>query len=320
MAPIPVWSGNLRLSLVLVLVRMFPATSSEGTIAFRMIHEPSGKPIKYLKGVETDRGFEEVPEEEIIKGYEHTKGHHVLIEPKELDALKLEAKHTIDMARFVDRDEIDSRYFEKPYYLLPDGDEADEGYTVLRDALAKTKKVAIGQLIMHGREHLVGITAHKKGLVLVILRYADELRKPETYFDKIDAKADGSAVKLAVDLIEEESGKFEPQKMPNEYARAVHELVQAKSRSSVHLRSKSKLRNVKLRRSSTSWTRSRRVCRRKVRLRSAMPSVAAWAKSPQLRRPLGHQRVPINRQRALDGQCIRTEKKSPDRWERGPGL
>jgi DNA end-binding protein Ku len=228
MALIPVWSGNLRLSLVLVPVRMFPATSSEGAIAFRMIHEPSGQPIKYLKGIETEDGFEEVPEEEIIKGYEHTKGHHVLIEPKELDALKLEAKHTIDMARFVDRDEIDSRYFEKPYYLLPDGDEADEGYTVLRDALAKTKKVAIGQLIMHGREHLVGITAHKKGLVLVILRYADELRKPETYFEKIDATPKADAVQLAVELIEEHSGKFEPEKMPNEYAQAIHELVQAK--------------------------------------------------------------------------------------------
>src|SRR5678816_2876193 len=188
----------------------------------------AGQPIKYLKGVETKEGFEEVPEEEIIKGYEHTKGHHVLIEPKELDALKLEAKHTIDMARFVDRDEIDSRYFEKPYYLLPDGDEADEDYTVLRDALAKTKKVAIGQLIMHGREHLVGITAHKKGLVLVILRYADELRKPETYFDKIEAKPKPDAVQLAVELIEEHSGKFEPEKMPNEYAEAIHELVQAK--------------------------------------------------------------------------------------------
>src|SRR6476659_6802273 len=228
MAPIPVWSGNLRLSLVLVPVRLFPATSTEGTIAFRMIHEPSGKPIKYLKGIETERGFEEVPEEEIIKGYEHTKGHHVLIKPEELDELKLEAKHTIDMARFVDRDEIDSRYFEKPYYLLPDGDEADEGYTVLRDAFAKTKTVAIGQLIMHGREHLVGITAHKKGLVLVILRYADELRKPGTYFDKIDATPKADAVELAVELIEEHSGKFEPQTMPNEYAEAIHELVQAK--------------------------------------------------------------------------------------------
>ena len=121
----------------------------------------AASPSNTLRASRLSSGFEEVPEEEIIKGYEHTKGHHVLIEPQELDALKLEAKHTIDMARFVDRDEIDSRYFEKPYYLLPDGDEADEGYTVLRDALAKTKKVAIGQLIMHGREHIVGIMPHK---------------------------------------------------------------------------------------------------------------------------------------------------------------
>ena len=182
MAPIPVWSGNLRLSLVLVPVRLYPATSAEGVISFRMIHEPSGKPIKYLKGVETEQGFEEVPEEEIIKGYEHAKGHHVLIEPSELDDLKLEAKHTIDMARFVDLDQIDTRYFEKPYYLLPDGDQVDEGYTVLRDALARTRKAAVGQLIMHGREHLVGITAHGNGLMLVILRYPHELRDAEPYF------------------------------------------------------------------------------------------------------------------------------------------
>ena len=228
MAPIPVWSGNLRLSLVLVPVRLYPATSAEGVISFRMIHEPSGKPIKYLKGIETDQGFEEVAEEEIIKGYEHAKGHHVLIEPSELDDLKLEAKHTIDMARFVDLDQIDTRYFEKPYYLLPDGDQADEGYTVLRDALARTRKAAVGQLIMHGREHLVGITAHGNGLMLVILRYPHELRDAEPYFQKIDGKVDTQAVKLAVDLIEQNSGRFEPEKMPNEYARAVHELVQAK--------------------------------------------------------------------------------------------
>jgi DNA end-binding protein Ku len=91
MAPIPVWSGNLRLSLVLVPVRLFPATSSEGAIAFRMIHEPSGKPIRYVKGIETESGFNEVAEDEIIKGYEHTKGHHVLIKPEEIDELRLEA-------------------------------------------------------------------------------------------------------------------------------------------------------------------------------------------------------------------------------------
>src|SRR5262245_58025441 len=173
-------------------------------------------------------GFEEVPEEEIIKGYEHTKGHHVLIEPQELDALKLEAKHTIDMKTFVDLDQIDTRYFEKPYYLLPDGDEADEGYTVLRDALTKTKKVAVGQVVMHGREHIVGIMAQDKILMAIILRYADELRMPESYFGSLKTEAKSDAVKLAVTLIEDQSGKFEPQKMPNEYANAVHERVQAK--------------------------------------------------------------------------------------------
>jgi DNA end-binding protein Ku len=302
MAPIPIWSGNLRLSLVLVPVRMFPATSTEGTIAFRMIHEPSGKPIKYLKGIETERGFEEVPEEEIIKGYEHTKGHHVLIKPEELDELKLEAKHTIDMARFVDQDEIDSRYFEKPYYLLPDGDSADEGYVVLRDALAKNKKIAIGQLIMHGREHLVGITAHKKGLVLAILRYQDELRKPESFFDNIDTKADDDAVKLAVDLIQQESGKFEPQNMPNEYARAVHELVQAKIEQrapeveiETEKRDTPKVVNImdalKKSMQARGQTKVRDAVRRRV------------GESPRLRSPRGHQRVP-NRQLALGDQCL----------------
>jgi DNA end-binding protein Ku len=115
-----------------------------------------------IQGHRNGKGFKEVPEEEIIKGYEHTKGHYVLIKLKELDKLKLDAKHTIDMARFRGLGRDRHRYFEKAYYLLPDGDDADEGYVVLRDALAKSRKVAIGQLIMHGREHLVGITAQRE--------------------------------------------------------------------------------------------------------------------------------------------------------------
>ncbi|MGA7546771.1 MAG: Ku protein [Methyloceanibacter sp.] len=228
MAPIPLWSGNLRLSLVLVPVTMYPATTDEDRVAFRMIHRDSGTPIKYQKGVESERGFKEVPEAEIIKGYEHAKGHHVLIKPSEIDELKLEAKHTIDMVRFVDREDISPVHWEKPYYLLPDGDDAEEGYIVLRDALKSSDKVAIGQLIMHGREHLVGITALGRGLMLEILRYADEVRPAEPYFERIHAKPEADAVQLAKKLIEKETGPFEPQKMPNEYAKAVHELVRAK--------------------------------------------------------------------------------------------
>ena len=221
------WSGNLRLSLVLIPVRLHAATT-EARVAFRQIHAPSGTPIRYVKGVRDGDTFTEVPDDEIIKGYEHAKGHHVLIDPKEIDDLKLEAKHTIDMVRFVDEAEIDSRYLEKPYYLTPDGDDADEGYVVIREALKATGKVAIGQLVMNGRAHLVGIKPHGKGLMLLILRYADEVREAEPYFDRITSTPQADAVALATKLIEGTSGPFQPEKMPDEFGNAVLELVQAK--------------------------------------------------------------------------------------------
>jgi DNA end-binding protein Ku len=228
MPPPSLWSGNLRLSLVLIPVNLCPVISNEEAVSFRMIHQPSGNPIRYVKGVPTETGFQEVPEDGIIKGYEHAKGQHVLIDPRELDDLKLEAKHTIDMVRFVDEAEIDSRYWEKPYYLVPDGDEADEGYSVIRDALKQTRKVAIGQLIMHGRGHQVGIKAHGKGLMLSILRYGNEVRPAQPYFEGISPQPKPDAVALARELIKRMSGRFEPEKMPDEYVGAVRELVRAK--------------------------------------------------------------------------------------------
>ena len=122
------------------------------------------------------------------------------------------------MVRFVDETEIDSRYWEKPYYLVPDGDDADEGYTVIREALKQTKKVAIGQLVMNGRAHLVGIKPHGKGL---ILRYADEVREAEPYFDRITSTPQADAVALATKLIDGTSGPFQPEKMPDEFGNAV---------------------------------------------------------------------------------------------------
>ena len=228
MAPSSLWSGNLRLSLVLIPVRLVPAVSTEEAISFRQIHEPSGKAIRYVKGVRDGDHFTEVPEEEIVKGYEYAKGQHVLIDPQEIDELKLEAKHTIDMARFVDEDEIDIRYWEKPYYLVPDGDEAEEAYTVIREALKATRKVAVGQLILHGRAHLVGIKPIGRGLMLAILRYAHEIRAAEQYFKDSSDGATPKAVALAAELIERESGRFEPEKMPDQYAAAVRELIEAK--------------------------------------------------------------------------------------------
>jgi DNA end-binding protein Ku len=226
--PQTLWSGNLRLSLVLIPVRMYSALSSEDAVSFHMIHEPSGQRIKYLKGIREGDSFTEVPEDEIVKGYEYAKGHYVLLHPRELDELKLEAKHTINMERFVDEDEIDIRYWEKPYYLVPDGEEADEPFTIMREALKATRKVAIGQLIMRGREHLVGIKASGKGFMLSILRYTDEIRPAEQYFKDLNEEATPEAVTLAKELIERESSRFEPEKMPDEFAAAIRELIQAK--------------------------------------------------------------------------------------------
>ena len=114
------------------------------------------------------------------------------------------------------------------YYLTPDGDNADEGYTVIREALKQTRKIAIGQMIMGGRGHLVGIKAHGKGLMLSILRYAQELRDATPYFDRVTGEADTEAVALAVELINKQSGKFEPKTMPDQFTAAVKKYLRAK--------------------------------------------------------------------------------------------
>jgi DNA end-binding protein Ku len=226
MAPRAFWTGHLRLSLVNIPVRLYPATSTEKTIAFHQIHEPSGKRIRYQK---IAPGVGPVENEEITKGYEYEKGKYVLIDPKEIDELKLESKQTIDLARFVDEDAIDPRYFQTPYYLMPDGDMADEGYVLLQRALKETKKIGIGQFILRGRGNIVAVKPFDKGLLLEVLRHANEIRSAETLFKEIgDVKVDKEALDLAKELITRKAGKFQPEQFKDEYNEAVWELIHAK--------------------------------------------------------------------------------------------
>src|SRR5690606_9895822 len=135
------WQGQIRLALVSIPVQVFSATKSASRISFNQIHEPSGKRIRYEKVVP---GVGAVPAEEIVKGYEVEKGKYVLLTDEEIDDVKLEAKRTIDLIQFVDEDEIDSLYFEKPYFVAPDEDEvAGEAYVVLREALKKSGKIGL---------------------------------------------------------------------------------------------------------------------------------------------------------------------------------
>ncbi|MGH6735412.1 MAG: Ku protein [Methyloceanibacter sp.] len=226
MAPRAFWTGHLRLSLVNIPVRLYPATTAERAIAFHQIHEPSGKRIRYQK---IAPGVGPVENEEITKGYEYEKGKYVLIDPKEIDELKLESKQTIDLARFVDEDAIDDRYFQTPYYLMPDGDMADEGYVLLHRALKETKKIGVGQFILRGHGNIVAIKPFEKGLLLEVLRHANEIRAADALFDDIpEVKVDKEALDLAKELVKRKAGKFEPKQFKDEYSEAVWELIQAK--------------------------------------------------------------------------------------------
>jgi len=226
MAPRAFWTGHLRLSLVNIPVRLYPATTSERAIAFHQIHQPSGKRIRYQK---VAPGVGPVENEDITKGYEYEKGKYVLIDQKEIDDLKLESKQTIELVRFVDEDAIDVRYFETPYYLMPDGDMADEGYVIVQKALKDTGKIGVGQFILRGRGNVVAIKPFGKGLMLEVLRHANEIRAAEPLFKEItEVKIDKEALDLAKELIKRKTGKFEPEQFKDEYSEAVWELINAK--------------------------------------------------------------------------------------------
>src|SRR3990170_1457017 len=226
MAPRAFWTGHLRLSLVTIPVRLYPATSSERRIELHQIHEPSGQRIRYQK---VAPGVGPVENEEITKGYEYEKGKYVLVDQKEIDELKLESKQTIELVRFVDEDAIDARYYETPYYLLPDGDMADEGYVIIQKALAETGKVGVGQFILRGHGNIVAIKPFGKGLMLEVLRHANEVRAAEPLFKEIpEVKVDKEALDLAKELIKRKTGKFEPEQFKDQYSEAVWELINAK--------------------------------------------------------------------------------------------
>jgi len=220
------WKGQIRLALVSIPVEVFSATKSGATIAFNQIHEPTGKRIKYEKVVP---GVGPVDPEEIVKGYQYEKGSYVLLSDEELEAVKLESKKTLELTQFVDHDEIDVFYFEKPYYVVPADDLAEEAFIVLREALRRTRKVGIGQLAMRGREYLVSLKPCGRGIVLETLRYADEVNKARDYFrDIADHKPDEDLLDLAETLIERKTAEFDPAKFHDRYIDAVHDLIERK--------------------------------------------------------------------------------------------
>lgn len=227
MAARPIWKGQLRLSLVSIPVEMYSATNSRARVSFRQIHKPSGEPVSYQKVVP---GVGPVENEEIWKGYEIEKGEYVLIDPEEIDAIKLESKKTLELVQFVDIAEIPPIYFDKPYFLSPTDELAEDAFRVVRDALRETGKAGLGQLAMRGQEYLVAVRPCGSGLLLETLHYADEIRKTDPFFSSISAKkAEKDLLGVAKELISRKSAPFDADNFTDRYAGAINDLIRSKS-------------------------------------------------------------------------------------------
>src|SRR5690554_3653786 len=161
MAARPLWKGQLRLSLVAMAVELYSATKTGARVSFRQIHEPSGKRIRYEKVVP---GIGPVEKEDIMKGYEIDKDKYILLDPEEIEAVKLESKKTFELIQFVDACEIPPLYFDKPYYLVPADDLAEDAYRVIREALRVSGRVGLGQITLRGKEYIAAVKPCNDGL------------------------------------------------------------------------------------------------------------------------------------------------------------
>jgi len=221
------WKGHIRLSLVTFPVRLYPAVTESDKIRLHKYEKATGQRIHYQN---VNEDGDEVEAEDIVKGYEYEKGAFIPIENKDIEKLRLESKQTIDLVQFVELSSIDPIYFDNPYYVSPDNQLAQEAYVTIRDALKKSKKVAIGQVIIANRERIVALKACGKGLILETLRYNYEVRKAQKYFEDIEpnAEAEEDQMDLALELIKRKSGDFNPTKFKDLYQEGLKEIIDAK--------------------------------------------------------------------------------------------
>jgi DNA end-binding protein Ku len=182
--------------------------------------------VRYEKVVP---GIGPIDTSDIVKGYEVDKGRYVTITDEELDSVKLEAKKVIDLVRFVDQNSIDPLYFDRPFFVVPDGEGNEEAYIVLREALKDTKKVGLGQMAIRGQGSLVAVKACGRGILIETLRYADEVRRSDAFFADIpDVKLDADLVDLAKELIGRKAGPFKPDEFKDQYTTALRDLLDRK--------------------------------------------------------------------------------------------
>ena len=226
MAPRASWKGYLKLSLVSCPVRLYPATSASERITFNQLHKETHNRIN-MKPVDPELGL--VERSDLVKGYEYEDKQYIIIEDSDLEAVRIESNHTMNIEAFVDEGEVDVIYQDTPYYLAPDGAMAEETFGIIREAMRKTGKVAIARLVMTSRERVITIGARDNGMFVTTLRNPSEVRSTAEYFDGIPAgKPDAEMLELAEKLIEQKVKKFDPKAYEDRYETALMEMIREK--------------------------------------------------------------------------------------------
>ena len=228
MATRPTWQGYLRLSLVSCPVALYTGTSRTSEVHFNMLSKTTHNRIRMIP---TDPETGPVERSDIVKGYEVEKGQYVVITDEEIQNVRLSTTRTLDIERFVDEDDIDRLYWNDPYFLVPDGDMALEAFTVIREAMEKSKKVALGRLVMHQRERLMALEPRDKGILAYSIRSKREVKDPDELFEKIPTeKPNAQMVDIAAKIIDQLEGPFDPSQFTDRYEDALRELVAEKEK------------------------------------------------------------------------------------------
>jgi DNA end-binding protein Ku len=227
MAPRPNWKGFLKLSLVSCSVALYPATTTNQRVSFNIINKKTGNRIRY-DAVDAETG-EEVDKEDRIKGYKLENKDYLLLEDEELENVALESTHTIDIEEFVPVADVDRIYLDESFYLVPQDDVAQEAFAVIREAMRKEELAGLAKVVIYRRERLLLLRPRGKGLLATALRYKDEVRDEDEYFDDIpDVKVSSDMLKLATHILETKRGKFDPKKFEDRYENALKDLIKAK--------------------------------------------------------------------------------------------
>jgi DNA end-binding protein Ku len=222
----PIWKGSISFGLVYIPVAVYPATREE-KISFRQLRSSDLSPIKYKKVAEADS--KEVPADQIVKGYEYEKGRYVVMKDDDFEKVRIESTHSIDITDFVDLEQVDPKFFYKPYFL-----EAQKGgekaYTVLHKALSGTGKIGIAKVVISNREHLAAVKPDGLFLILELMHFASEIMSTEILKNGSATAVSEKELKMAQALIDSMAVVWEPEKYRDEYRTALMELIEQKAK------------------------------------------------------------------------------------------